>query len=365
MSGQVKYVPILKWRQGEYLALGRSIDAVKDWIYPMFEIPVEQWDFEKEEPAKSLDDHLKNFGKRLSKNWQKRACLIDSPYLSGDDSMANGDHHLARLFNLARASNCQGIPVTGIERHADYQTAVANIVVQDGRGCGIRLVADDLDDDVALKLQALMKMIGVNADQVDIIIDSSADVVDSPATQASIWRAWLESLPSMSDWRSVTVAGGSFPASLSPSASYRPHADVNRSEWRAYLKLLTKDLERRPWFGDYGCASPRTEMLDPRTFDPNAKIKYTIDEKWRVVVGIQVKRNGRDQYRDLCRHLKTSVPHCFLGRSYSWGDEYIDDCSTGASSTGGSSTWPTVATNHHVAKVVRDVAKQSGSSTAP
>lgn len=84
------YVPILKWRQGEYLAVGRTSETIKDWMYPLFEIPVEQWDFENEMPAKSLDDHLKNVGKRLATNWKKRPCLFDSPYLGGDDTVANG-----------------------------------------------------------------------------------------------------------------------------------------------------------------------------------------------------------------------------------------------------------------------------------
>lgn len=75
------YMPILKWRQGEYLAVGRTSEGVKDGIYPLFEIPIEQWDFENDAPAKSLDDHLKNVGRRLSSNWKARRCLFDSPIL--------------------------------------------------------------------------------------------------------------------------------------------------------------------------------------------------------------------------------------------------------------------------------------------
>ncbi|WP_268927342.1 hypothetical protein [Stenotrophomonas sp. PA-6-5C] len=153
------YVPILKWRQGEYLAVGRTRETIKDWMYPLFEIPVEQWDFENDAPAKSLDDHLKNVGKRLSTNWKKRRCLFDSPHLAGDDTMANGDHHLARVFDLARASACQAIPVTGLGRHLVYQQAVASIIAQDGRGCALRLIPDDLEGNPSAKIDGVMHLL--------------------------------------------------------------------------------------------------------------------------------------------------------------------------------------------------------------
>ena len=41
------YIPILKWRQGEYLALDRLEDRVKDKVLPLIEIPPIEWDFEK------------------------------------------------------------------------------------------------------------------------------------------------------------------------------------------------------------------------------------------------------------------------------------------------------------------------------
>jgi hypothetical protein len=98
MFDQNHYVPVLKWRQGEYQALVKLDPAIKDWITPLFEIPKETWDFEKQAPTKDLDDHLAPFGKRLKAKWGIRRCFVDSCYLSNDSTIASGTHHLDHIF---------------------------------------------------------------------------------------------------------------------------------------------------------------------------------------------------------------------------------------------------------------------------
>lgn len=364
MFDQQHYVPILKWRQGEYLALERSKDSIKNWITPFFEIPLEQWDFEKEEPAKSLDEHLKNFGKRLKKSWGERRCFVDSPFLDGSAVMDDSTHHLSRIFALARANNCKAVPVFGLSKSDEYLTAVADIVSEDSRGACVRLTPEDFEAPLATSLQKLLAKLKIAPEDVDVIIDSAEDVLASATAQAASWQASITALPQLMRWRSLTIAGGTFPDSLAPADDYRPYKDVKRREWLAYKKLVNLAAKRIPAFGDYSCSATRTANIDPRLFDPNAKIKYTINDHWRVVVGRQVKRNGRGQYQELCKRLIASTPKAYEGPKYSWGDEFIKKCADGEGN-GGSSTWPCVATNHHSAKVVRDVAKLFGSSSMP
>ena len=42
-----QYVPVLKWRQGEYQSLHRLDDTVKDTIFPLINIPPIEYDFEE------------------------------------------------------------------------------------------------------------------------------------------------------------------------------------------------------------------------------------------------------------------------------------------------------------------------------
>ncbi len=115
------YVPILKWRQGEYLAMERLSISIKEWCTPLYEIPVETWDFEAGQKKNTLDEHLEKLGRRLKKSWGARRCFFDSCHLAGTDQMADGQHHLERVFDLARQEGTSPVPVTGLSRHSDYQ----------------------------------------------------------------------------------------------------------------------------------------------------------------------------------------------------------------------------------------------------
>ncbi|WP_407353991.1 beta family protein [Luteimonas sp. R10] len=363
MFSHAHYIPILKFRQGEYLAIGRSSAAIKKWMTPFFELPTEPWDFEEKIPSKSMDEHLAQFGKRLARNWKAR-CFVDSPYIGGSASVASGVHHLEHAFSLARAEACLAVPVVGIERDTAYKKAVAAIVAADQRGACIRVSPDDFASNISGKIASLLAVIGLQASDCDLIIDANDDISSSPSSQAIVWKSLIASLPQLAQWRSLTVAGGSFPASLSPASIYRPHKDVKRYEWLAYKSLVRGKLDRVPTFGDYSAASPKTFEMDPRLMDPNAKVKYTLDDEWRIVMGNQVKKNGRSQYQTLCKTLIGSLGSNWPGRTYSHGDEFIDDCAAGKGN-GGSSTWPTVTTSHHAAAAVRGIAILFGASPVP
>ena len=49
---KMKYVPVLKWRQGEYQTLHRLSDSIKDSITPLVNIPPIEWDFEEKRMKK-------------------------------------------------------------------------------------------------------------------------------------------------------------------------------------------------------------------------------------------------------------------------------------------------------------------------
>ena len=84
-------------------------------------------------------------------------------------------------------------------------------------------------------------------------------------------------------------------------------------------------------------------------------IRYTIDDAWVIARAKGAPRGSNHSYPGLCGLV--TVSGFYLGRGYSAGSEYIDDCRTGVASRGNATTWKWVATNHHITKVLDDLAR--------
>ena len=121
MFNHLQYVPILKWKLGEYQALSRLENAVKDRVTPLIEIPAVGYDFENSRTAKSLDDHLKDFGRRLKAKWPARLCFVDTKNIAASERLADASHPLTRVLTLARSEGCMAIPVVSLSSDADYR----------------------------------------------------------------------------------------------------------------------------------------------------------------------------------------------------------------------------------------------------
>ena len=137
------YVPILKWKMGEYQALSRLAGPVKDRITPLLEIPPVGFDFETQRNKESADDHLGDFGKRLKSKWQARPCFVGLKHLPAATRCAGGRHCVEVLFETARAEGCAAIPVVSFANDAAFLAAVATVSRQDRRGVCLRLSLPD------------------------------------------------------------------------------------------------------------------------------------------------------------------------------------------------------------------------------
>ena len=358
MFNHLHYVPILKWKLGEYQALSRLENTVKDRVTPLIEIPAVGYDFENSRTAKSLDDHLKDFGRRLKSKWPARLCFVDTKNIAASERLADASHPLTRVLKLARAEGCMAIPVVSLSSDTDYRQAVATARLLDERGVALRIHLEDFDrPTLAADIDQCLQDVGAGFGSADLIVDL-CDKHFLPVTAfVQTLLTSLQRLPSLNRWRSFTVAGSSYPKTLQDIGAT---AMVPRREWALY-RVLVRQIGgeiRIPTFGDYAVAHPDPVELDMRFIKPFAKLRYTTPESWYIVKGRAVRTSGFEQYRDMCNSVAREA--FFEGAGFSDGDRYISECAAGTETTGNLTTWVWVSSNRHITRVVADIANLHG-----
>jgi hypothetical protein len=99
---------------------------------------------------------------------------------------------------------------------------------------------------------------------------------------------------------------------------------------------------------------------------PN-RVIYTTDSGWLIYKGNLNSKspNGLAEYGEICKFIIDS--EYFMGKDYSYGDLAIYNCGMslpaikkGQKQNGNIQRWIEAGTNHHITKVVNDLAKMDG-----
>ena len=355
-TNEILYVPCLRWKMGEYLAIRRLNPRTHNYLLPIIEIPEIGYDFENQSNSKSIDDHLSKFAKRVKQNWGKANCLIDCHLIEDQTCMSNGQHPSHFIFNGLRNEGVSAIPVITLSSSSEYLAAIRDITTINKKGICFRVEIEDvINARFNQTIQDLLNYFDIIIEQVDLIIDLKAPNFDPLEGFSVLLSDLISRIQNLQKWRTFGIIGTSFPSSL--SGIEKGISKLPRNEWLLY-KLLISNLRKRglriPLFGDYAINHPDLLQLDMRIVKPNASIRYTIKNNWLFVKGKNVRDYKFPQYRGLCESLVKS--QFFMGPEFSRGDDYIYKCANNTVSTGNLTTWRFVGTNHHIEKVTLDVA---------
>jgi hypothetical protein len=347
------YVPILKWRQGEYQALLKLDDDVKARLTPLIEIPPIEWDFEKGCLAKTLDDHLHPVADRILKKWGDNLVFVDAVLLDAPRLLGDGSHAIERVFSELRARGVRAVPVTTLHQDNGYQSAVNEVVQKDGRGICLRMSLEDLASVDQTVLTSFLSGPNAELQELDIVIDLECPAFDPMEDFADLLWSLIGPGSLVAGARTLTVAATAFPESMGDLKKFVQL--VSRDEWVFYKKLVARAPQgaRLPTFGDYAIAHPVVSREDMRLLKPSATLRYTVGDAWRITKGTNVRDNGYGQYQAICKDL--SDKDVFAGVGFSPGDKYIEECARGVAKTGNLTTWRWVGTNHHLTTVVADL----------
>jgi len=350
------YVPILRWKQAERLALRYLYESDKTRITPFIELIPKPFRPPKrgkwKDVAPDCGSVLRHTAKEMLRHWGYAPAFVDFQHLEGIVGPINGRIHPFGYFaELARSYKLHIVPVTGLNRSITYQAAVCSISSADGNGICVRLKHSDVrHEDCLQRIRDLLGNAGTTPEQVDLILD-----YESYENEAPEIGAVLRELPFLHSWRSLTVARGAFPKDLQ---GFNPGMHViPRSDWLAWKQdVLNPRLSRKPAFADYTIQYGRYEE-PPDNANPSASIRYTLDEQWLVLRGEGIFNEdgpGRAQWNAHARLLVDRDE--FYGERFSYGDAYVNEMSNKPGEHGSPMTWIRAGLNHHITVVSQQIA---------
>jgi len=347
-----QYVPILRWKRGERGALKDLVDADKQRITPLIELPPSLFTLDYDAGDQDLRGVLIRATGDIRKAWGTRYVFCDVGLMPPRAEASGGEHPVKLVWEYARRQRLNLIPVTGLRRSQRYQSAVMSVIRRHDSGVCIRLTSEQMySATFRSDLSQLLTTCGVEPDHVHLIIDRRAvNELSRPV------RELLTRLPTVRAWRTLTVAGGSFPRDLSGFAVGQHRHP--RHEWRMWTReVLDADgVERRVSFADY-TTQHAVFAEPPRRANFSASIRYTSTDYWVVMRGEGVFNDDSAGFAQwpanaslLCDREE------FCGPRFSAGDSYISSHSVLGASTGNAESWLRAGVNHHMAFVVRQIA---------
>ncbi|MFB9364723.1 beta family protein [Kitasatospora albolonga] len=344
----MKYVPILRGKAGELLALRHTSPEVRSGIRPVLEVV----------PDERLADAVQTFARQLAEDLPKDLVVtVDCGQLWQRGAVGTGfpGHAMAWIGEYLEQWLHRLVPAFRITEPAGALDEIREVQRTHGQGGCLRLDLGELPTspvELTAAVHDTLDAVELAPESVDLVLDTGF----LPSRQAAarlVDRAlgvleWAGAMP----WRHIALAGGSFPASL---AAMEPHliATVHRHEadlWRAVVQRGCRSPV--PDFGDYGIVHPQPPNHGWRG-RPN--LRYTVGADWYV---LRAAGHAAHDALRLCRQLADSRywdPQ--QGTELPWGDAQIQHRASGLTTRpGGAREWRAWGTSHHLAAVARSVA---------
>ena len=347
------HVFIAKLKRGELWALNHLSVAQKSTVTPLFEMwppaiprPPKQKPGQKPLPAKppkTLSQHSHDLLTLVRDEWHDLPFYLDSQYVPKGGIPTAGA--VKTIFDSARSLQLPCVPVTALRFTQAFQNEIAQVIAKDGRGVMVRLHIEDFNNSAILPsyLSALQTLLKVSPEQVDILIDLRHRPTQAEVNQ--LGTSCLGSLPNLNSWRTLTLASGCFPSSIT-DWPYAQWISLSRSDWLGWrdVRAARQKLKlRQPSFGDYGVRCGGEPLGAARRPDPN--IRYST--KASVLTQKGTKDDG--QMKAICADLLTRPE--YAGQTFSRGDHEIALRAVGPGfpNNGQAEQWIQWCTNHHLA----------------
>jgi hypothetical protein len=337
-----KYLPILKWKQGERIALRNLKGNQWDGITPLIELlPISAApNFASLQAA--LPDYLDKVGKELDK-----ALTDGTPFAVDTRYVSTGYPRQAQLLIAvsARLNKLTDRPVLPVIPSALAQGEANQIarIAERFHECIVRIDTPSVSVAQVRPIVDLVKD-AFKSGGVHVVVDQFSLVGKDPKLVATAIKSYLdEAVASKSG--SVTIAGGSFPVNL--IGFKQGTTDIERVEWRVWKQLKKGGIYADVRYSDYCVTHPALgPEIDPTQMNPSVAIRYAADGLWRLFKAGGFKKGAPNQYQSLCELLLGDA--VYSGPDFSYGDKCYADAASAKLGNGNPSSWRRDATNHHL-----------------
>lgn len=358
MFDHLHYVPILRWKRGEKIALRELYPNQKRNITPLIEfIPRNFVYSDSNNNQIDLISTCERFTSDIGSYWGNQPIFVDFHNINGMSVSNIVAQVLRESFNNALNLNLNLIPVTNLDMNISYQNVIKNIVIRHNTKICLRIDYNNiLRSDFQTRLNNLLNDLNLSPQEINLIIDYRI-IDDAPDIFSNIFSL----IPNILSWRTLTFASGAFPQDLS---AFPPGQHlIHRHDWIYWLNNMFHGASQRiPAYSDFTIQYP-IYFEPPSNNNPSASIRYTHDEYWIIMRGEGLHNEGGPGYSQYPANAQLLMERLeFCGPGFSFGDDYIigrgNDVNT--SQTGNPETWVRAGINHHIAFVVRQLSSLTG-----
>lgn len=350
MATDWKYLPILKWKQGEQLALRNLTAAQWKGLVPLLELqPIlaaPDYASLKANLPTYLEDRVAN---KLCKAVPPgSAVAIDTSSLSvGTPSQLQlliwtchllqgllPSHMIVPVFHASKLEDFDALP----NQHQKRLNAFPEIM--------LRIIIDQFKPSQVSSSVSELVSHGINKKNIHILIDQYSIVERDPNECFKNAKPYADNAIG-TKCASVTIAGGAFPVNLMGRRSGL--STIPRVEWKTWCLFRKSGEYSTLRYSDYTVTNPAPleAEIDPSKLNPSIAIRYAVTETWRLYKGSQFKKAPKNEYKNLCK-LLVSDAH-YSGENFSYGDSQYKLASETTKETNGTpSSWRKEATNHHI-----------------
>jgi len=357
------YVPVLRWKQAEQIALAQLYQQDSICITPLIELVPENFirkDAKGHISKLSTAEVISRVGAHLYQSWGERPLFIDLWLLSPDLLDARSNNFFTMLGQYATTLGMSLIPVVGINRDCDYLSVAHTVIDAHNQGACLRLTGDDIKrPNLNKDVSALLALLRLPPERIDLMIDFQIVTQSIPDI-----NVLCKLIPDIGKWRNFMISSGAFPKDLSKLRKNDVYR-VDRTDWTLWRDQMVakSSLIRIPNYSDYTIQHAKYLERKGRS-RYSASIRYTSDDYWIIMRGEDVFKEDGPRFHQWPAQavLLCDMPE-YCKDTFSEGDKYIKEMSLQRKQTGTMATWLTAGINHHMTYTARQLATLCGSST--